>query len=221
MKRKRKQICIIGLGQFGSELARNLVPECEVLAIDIEEDLVNAMSEDVHRAMCMDARDLASLQTIVTPDFDEAIVSMSESIETSVLCTLHLKQIGVKRIWAKALNEDHATILKAIGATDVIFPERETARRLGAKIQNPNLLDFIPLMGGYRAVEMVGPESYAGQSLADLHLRKKYGVFIMAVKQSATHPLIFLPGPNYIVEKGDVMILIGPEKSLDEIEEMP
>jgi trk system potassium uptake protein TrkA len=215
-KKKKKQICIIGLGQFGSELARNLVPDCEVLAIDIEEDLVDAISEDVHRAVCMDATDLARLGSVVTADFDEAVVSMSESIETSVLCTLHLKQLGVPRIRAKALNEDHATILKAIGATEIIFPERETARRVATHIVNPNLLDFIPLVESYRAMEHEAPQTFGGQSLRDLHLRKRFGIFIMAVKDPRQNSYVFLPGPEHVVRAGDVLVLIGREDALEE-----
>ncbi len=218
MKKSRKQICIIGLGQFGSELAKNLVSECEVLAIDIDEDIVNSISGGVHRALCLDARVFNSLASVVTADFDEAVVSMSESIETSVICTLHLKQIGVKHIWAKALNKDHSTILTAIGANEVIFPEAETAGRVAAHITVPNLLDFIPLAENYRAMEKPAPSFCMGKNLRDLHIRKKYGILVMAVKAKSPEKYLFMPGPDYVVTPGDVLVLIGRENSLEEFQ---
>jgi len=136
MKRGRKLICVIGLGQFGSELAQKLARDCDVLALDISEDRVSAIADHVQRGLIVDSRDFASLSSLVTPDFDEAIVSLGESLEASILCTLHLKRIGLKSIRAKAATEDHAEILRSVGATETIFPERETAHRIAAQILN-------------------------------------------------------------------------------------
>ena len=131
----RKQICIIGLGQFGTHLARTLARlKCDVLAIDMDEKSVAAIRDDVHQALITDVRDLAALKSVVTKDIDEAVVSLGESMEASILCTLHLHKLGVKRIRAKASSRDHAAILKAVGATDVIFPEHETAERMAHQI---------------------------------------------------------------------------------------
>jgi trk system potassium uptake protein TrkA len=214
MKKARKQICVIGLGQFGSELARDLARYCDVLALDSDEERVNAISEHVQRAMILDAKDFKSLASLVTAAFDEALVSLGDSLEASVLCTLHLKKIGVKTIRCKALNEDHAEILESLGASEIIFPERETARRVAAHIINPNLLDFVPLAEDYRVMDITPPASFIGHSFIDLNLRHRFGAFVIAVKDPTATRFEFLPGPNYKVLPNDILVMIGRESSL-------
>ena len=141
----RKRICVVGLGSFGRHLAQTLARDCDVLAIDQNQAIIDEAADHVQRAICLDARDFSSLASVVSSDFDEAITCMSESIETSILCVLHLKKIGVKAIHAKASNRDHAEILRAMSVENIIFPERESAERLARHIVNPNLLDFIPV----------------------------------------------------------------------------
>ncbi len=214
MKKNRKQICVIGLGQFGAELASDLAKHSDVLAIDSSEERVNTVSDSVQRAMMLDARDFSALRSVVTSDFDEAIVSLGETLEASVLCTLHLKKIGVGNIRCKALNEDHAEILEAIGANEIIFPERETARRVAAHIINPNLLDFVPIEEDYRVMEVSPPESFIGRTLMELNVRGRFGIFVMAVKRENGGGFVFLPGPDYRVSGGDSLVMIGKEKDL-------
>ncbi len=218
MKRK-KYICVIGLGQFGMELARELSKTCEVLAMDVNEDLVYAIADDVQRALSVDARDYASLKQVVTADFDEVIVSLGESLEASILCTLHLKKIGIKMIRAKVISEDHAAILHSLGVQEVIFPERETAWRLAAQIMNPNLLDYVPLEAGYRVMDVAPPNSFYGRTLMDLELRKQYGVFVIAVKELVPQRFIFLPEPSFVVKPSDILVMIGREEELARLQE--
>jgi trk system potassium uptake protein len=218
MKRK-KYICVIGLGQFGMELARELSKTCEVLAMDVNEDLVYAIADDVQRALSVDARDYASLKQVVTADFDEVIVSLGESLEASILCTLHLKKIGIKMIRAKVISEDHAAILHSLGVQEVIFPERETAWRLAAQIMNPNLLDYVPLEAGYRVMDVAPPNSFYGRTLMDLELRKQYGVFVIAVKELVPQRFIFLPEPSFVVKPSDILVMIGRDAELARLQE--
>jgi trk system potassium uptake protein TrkA len=217
---RRKHICVIGLGEFGREIARQLARECEVLALDREEAEVDAIAEDVQRAAILDVRDFHSLSAKVSADFDEAIVSMGESLESSILATLHLKKLGVKRIWAKATTDDHAAILKAIGAHEIIFPERETARRLAAHIVNPNLLDFIPLEEDYQVMDVAPPNSFYGRTLVALDLRKRFGVFVLAVKELVPMRFSFLPDPNFVIKQSDILVVIGRQKDLLRLREL-
>jgi len=214
MKAPRKRICVVGLGQFGSELARALAVHCDVLAIDAGDDQVNAISEHVQRAMIVDARDFPSLKQLVTPDFDCAVVSLGESIEASILCTLHLKKIGIKNIRAKATSDDHAAVLRAVGATETIFPERETAHRVAAQIINPNLLDFIPLAEDFEVMDVAPPDSFHGHTLQELNMRERFGVFAIAVKELIPPRFVFLPGPDFVIKPSDILVLIGREKDL-------
>lgn len=214
MKNRKRQICVVGLGHFGTALATSLSRHCEVLALDTNMDRVNAISEDVQRALCVDGRDLAALASVVSADFDEAIVSIGESLEASILCTLHLKQIGVALIRAKADNHDHAEILRAIGAHSIVFPEKEAAERLALQIVNPNLLDFIPLAEDYRVMDIVAPTDFVGHSLINLQIRNRFGLFIIAIKRDAGATFVFLPGPKQVIAQDDVLVMIGRECDL-------
>ena len=219
MKKSAKLIAVIGLGQFGSELARDLAKFAEVLALDNNEDRVNAIVNYVQRAMILDVRDFTGLSSLVTPEFDEAIVSLGESLEASVLCTLHLKRIGVKRIRAKAASEDHSSILRAVGATETIFPERETAKRIAAQILNPNLLDFVPLGEGFEVMDVGIPDIFLGKSLKEMKLRERFGVFVIAVKELVPPNFVFLPGPDFVVKPSDILVMIGREVDLIKIQQ--
>ena len=182
MKNERKQICIVGLGFFGSGLARFLSKNADVLAIDSDISRINAITEDVQRALCLDVRDFQSLSSVVSDKFDEAIISIGEELESSILCTLYFKRIGIPVIRTKASSQEHGEILRSIGATHVIFPELETAERLSIRIINPNLLDFVPLAHGYAVVDFVAPVQFCNHNLGSLHIRNAYGVFVMAIK---------------------------------------
>lgn len=210
----KKHVVVIGLGEFGRELALQLARDCEVLALDRDERMVEQILDRVQRALILDVRDYHALSSVVTPDFDEGVVSMAESLESSILATLHLKKIGVRRIWAKATTEDHAAILRAIGADEIIFPERETARRLAAHLINPNLLDFVPLAEDYRVMDVAPPDEFYGHTLAELELRKRFGVFVLAVKELVPVRFVFLPPPDFVIKPSDILVMIGREGDL-------
>lgn len=214
MSRNRKRIAVIGLGQFGSELARALAGRCEVLALDRDDGKVNDISDAVQLALRLDARDEEALRTVVTGEFDEAVVCLGESMEAGILCTLHLRKIGVPLIRVKAVNDDQAEILRMVGATHVTFPERETARHMASRIVHPNLLDFVPLAENYRVMEVAPPPWFLDRTLLELHLRKRAGVLVIGARKAAGGPLVFLPGPDYKVEAGDALLMIGPDDAL-------
>ncbi len=217
--KEKKHICIIGLGEFGSELAQELSKQCEVLALDRDENRVNAVVDKVQRALILDVRDFNSLSSVITADFDEAIVGIGENLEASILCTLHLKKIGVPIIHAKAKTEDQAAILRSVGATEVIFPERETARRVAAQLINPNLLDFVPLEEDYRVMDVAPPDAFCGQSLEELNLRKNFGVFVIAIRELVPARFVFLPEPTFIIKPSDILVMIGREADLIRLQE--
>ena len=215
----KKQVAIIGLGQFGNHLARSLARmNCEVLVIDADEKAINAVRDHVQRAVIADARNLEALQSVLTSDIDEAIVCLGESMEASILSTLHLQKIGVKCIRAKASSEDHAAILTAVGATQIIFPEQETAQRMAHRIVHPNLLDFLPLSDEYRVVEIDPPEALVGRSLVQLQLRNRYNVFVIAIK-NAERKIAFLPPSDTILAQKDTLVVIGKGKDIQTLGE--
>jgi len=217
--RPNRHVCVVGLGHFGAALARSLAKYCEVLALDTNIARVNEISGDVQRALCLDARDHSALAAAVSSDFDEAVVSIGENLEASILCTLHLRRIGVPMIRAKANSADHAEILRTIGASHVIFPEQESAERLAMRMRNPNLLDFVPLAEDFRVSDIAAPESFQGKSLASLALRGRYGVFVIAIKKDNGTKFVFLPGPEDVIEPKDVLVVIGRENDILKVSE--
>jgi len=210
-----RQIVVIGLGQFGGHLAQRLGEfNCEVLAIDFNERRVAEIRDKVQRAIIADARNMDMLQSVVSPSVDEVVVSLGESMESSILCTLHLSRIGIQRIRSKAINEDHASILKAVGATETIFPERDTAERTARRIAHPHLLDYFPFAEDYRIMEIVTPTSLAGASLSKSGLRQKYSLLVLAIRNPESGAYQFMPGADALLKPNDVLIVFGREVDL-------
>jgi trk system potassium uptake protein TrkA len=210
-----KQVTVIGLGQFGSHIAKQLASlHCEVLAIDSNERHVAALRDHVHQAVICDARDFEALKSVVSKSCDEAIVSLGESMEPSILCTLHLHQIGVKKIRCKAVTEDHATILKSVGAHEVIFPERETAERAARRVAYPSLIDYFPFEEDHRIMEIKVPQSLDGMKLAQTGLRGDYHLLVLAMRNAETGKFSFVPHANDVLRAGDILIVLGEEVNL-------
>lgn len=210
-----RQVCVIGLGNFGMHVARRLVKMgCEVLALDNLEARVSQVQDDVQRVLIGDARDLETIKSVITDSVDEVVVSLGESVEASVLCTLHLQQIGVKSIRTKAINEDHATILRAVGATEVFFPEQETAERMARRIAHPHLLDFFPFEEDYRIMEILAPPAFAGKTLVESGLRSDFHLLALAIKNRKTGRYQFMPQGDAVISADDVLIVLGQEVHL-------
>ena len=156
-----KQFAVIGLGRFGSSVAKTLSEKgCQVLAIDIKEDVVQDMSEFVTQAVCVDATDEKAFRSLGIGDVDCAIVGIGANMEKSILVTLLLKEFGVKDIVVKSISSLHAKIVAKVGADRVIYPEREIAKKLAEGLLSPNIIDEIKLSNEYNIVEMVSPSKY-------------------------------------------------------------
>jgi trk system potassium uptake protein TrkA len=141
------------------------------------------------------------------------------SLSNSILATLNLHDIGVKRLLAKAISDAHARILRKIGADEVFFPERDQAEMLGERLHNPHILDYLPFIEGYSMVQLTPPKSYIGKSLKDLNLINRYGVQVVAIQEPSPERLNMIPTGSYVLKGGDVMIILGPEKALDKLRE--
>jgi trk system potassium uptake protein TrkA len=215
-ERAVRQICVIGLGQFGDHLARTLVKmRCEVLAIDLNEARVEAIRDHVHRAIIGDSRDRHVLESVLPHSIDEAVVALGEkSIEPSVLTTLNLARMGIESIRCTAVSDDHAEILQAVGATDIIFPERESAGRTSRRVATPDLKDMFSLSEDYRIMELTVPKKMAGQTLAELDLRKDYDVLVLAVRPPDQEHYRFLPAADTKMHPEETLMILGRELDL-------
>jgi len=227
-----KQFVVIGLGRFGSSIAKALSEKkFDVLAIDEDENRVKQMEGTVSQAVVMDATDEKGLKELGVADFDTAIVSMGETVEDSIMITLSLKEMGLRQVIVKAKSELHAKILKRVGADRIIFPEREMAERLAESLASPKIFDFIELSDTYGIIEIVSPKKFISKTLSDLKLREKYKVSVIAIKRKVPFSKpdgstdfreeVFIgPGGENEVISGDVLILLGANVDLEKIEKL-
>jgi trk system potassium uptake protein TrkA len=213
-----KKFAVIGLGNFGFHVAKALYHDGnEVVAIDTDKALVQAIDPYSSEAIVMDATDKEALRALGLERMDGVIVSTGTKISTSILICLYLQEIGVKSIQVKALDEDHEKILKRVGATEVIHPERDMALRVARGLSTPNVLDFIPLAREFDLVQVAPPKEFLGKSLAELNLRAKYNVQIIAVKELIPENMVLAPPANFVVKDSDLLLMLGKSQDIGKI----
>ncbi|MBC7343095.1 MAG: TrkA family potassium uptake protein [Clostridia bacterium] len=212
-----KQFAVIGLGRFGSSVARTLAQMGhEVLAIDTSEERVDAISQEVTRAVQLDAMDEDSLQAVGIRNFDTVVVAIGENIQASILVALILKELGVKHVVVKASNELHGKVLEKIGVDKVIYPERDMGTRLARYLGSKHLVDYLDLSPDYSIVEVEVDERMAGKTLAQLDLRARKGLSVVAIRRGAN--IIMGPGGDDAVQRGDILVVIGGKRDLEKLE---
>lgn len=210
---------VIGLGRFGSEVARRLCQfGCEVLAIDSNEENVQQVSNDVTHAVVADARDKEVLRALDAKNFDCGIVAIGESLAASVLATMNLKELGVPQVVCKAHDETHRQVLKKLGADQVVIPEKENAARLAKSLSSLNVLDYIELSEDYGIIEIPVPKVWAEKSLMELNIRAKLGVNILAVKRDGQ--INVSPAADFRFNVEDVIVVLGDTAALNAVQKL-
>jgi len=214
-----KSICIVGLGQFGSHLAATLSRSgVQVIAIDSSEERVNAVSDKVTQAFIGDARDKEVLEATVPKNVDAAVVSIGESIEPSILCVLHLAQLGIHKIIVKAVNDDHAEILRAIGAHEIVFPERDMAEKVARNLVHRNMADLLPLTDEYSIKDVTPLPEFIGKNLIELDLRKHFHVYVIALKNSDDpDDIVILPYIDTVIQPHHILTVVGRNEDINEL----
>jgi len=216
-----KSFVIIGLSSFGHYLAKTLATSGHrIMAIDISEDKIDKIRAHVDRAVIADATDRDTLLALGLSEFDAVVVSLGDRIDASILVVLYLRELQVKQIIAKALTEDHGKILDIIGATRVIFPERDEAFRLAKTMESDFLIDTIPLTDGISIIELAPPKSWLGKTLGKLDLRNRYGVLMLMVKELIPEKVIMIPTADQVIKDSDLLILMGKDEDLSKIKNM-
>lgn len=216
-----KQIVIIGLGNFGTYLAKELAMKgYEVMALDKSPIKVQEVQQFVTQAIVADSTDLAVLKSIGVDAADLVVVCIGSSLSDSILTTLNVKDLGVKKIYAKALSESHGRILEKLGATEILFPEKDLAMVLARKVHNPNMIDYIPFIEGYTLVEMAAPRQFLGKRLREMNLINQYSVQVIAVKDVLSDVVNIIPTGDYIVKDSDILILLGLKENIERIREV-
>lgn len=210
---------VIGLGLFGSSVARQLCAlGAEVLAIDVHAELVQQISSDVTSAVVADARDADVLRALGAHECQCAVVAIGDDLAGSVLATMNLKELGVKRIVCKAHNEVHRKVLEKLGADKVVIPEKEVADKLTRSLTSHNVLDFIELSSDYGIVEIPTPKGWIGKNLKELDVRAKLGVNIIAIQRNGK--ISVSPRAEFVIEKNDILVVLGDYDSLTLMQEI-
>lgn len=216
----KRQFAVIGLGRFGNSVALTLSKcGCEVLAIDVDEEKVNHVSDFVTYAIQLDAMDEKALRSVSIQNVDVAIVSIGENIEASILVVMTLKELGVKNIVAKAVTPLHGKVLENIGVSRIVYPERDMAIRVANSLIRPNVLEQLELSSEYSIMELPTPMILAGKSLKDSQLRTKFGVNLIAIKRKIDGRDIWNvnPLPTDIINATDILVVIGSNEELNRL----
>ena len=213
----KKQFVVIGLGRFGSSIATTLYSlGNDVLVIDKNEDLIQDIASEVTHAVQADATDENALKSLGIRNFDVAIISIGGDIQSSVMATLILRELGVKYIIAKGNGELHAKVLYKIGADRVVLPEKDMGVRVAHNIISSSILDYIELSSDYSIMEVKAFEDWVGKDLKSLDLRKKYGINVIAIKTG--EKINLNPAADDIVCKDNVIVAIGSAEALNSLE---
>ncbi len=213
-----KQFAVIGLGRFGSSLALTLARMgYDVLAVDTNEDKVNNIMDRVTHAVQVDAMDEQALRALGIRNFDVVIVAIGQDVQSNILVTVMLKDMGVKKVVSKAITELHGKVLERVGADKVIFPERDMGVRVAQALVSKNIMDQINLSPDYSIIEMTAPDGLFGKTLAEGALRVKHGVTVLAIRRG--NDVIISPGAKQVVREGDVLVVVGRNNKLKDLEE--
>ncbi|MBD2868144.1 potassium channel family protein [Paenibacillus arenilitoris] len=217
MGNKKNQFVIVGLGRFGSSLGRELVGlGHEVLGIDKDEEAVQEMSGELTFAVSADCTDEEALRSLGVRNFDCGVVAIGDDIQASILTTILLKDLGVKKVVAKAMTELHGRVLEKIGVDRVVYPERDMGIRVAHQLVSPNLLDYIELSKEYTIAELAVPKCLNGKSLHDLNPRAKFGCSIVAINKPGG--IIIAPTAADVLTERDVMVIIGTNDQIEHFE---
>jgi trk system potassium uptake protein TrkA len=214
--KRRRQVAVLGLGRFGSAVARELARlGHEVLAVDADEKIAQDLANEVTYAAQADITDPESLEALGLGGFDAVIVGVSSDLQVSILATVLLKRLGVERIVAKAGNELHGSILEQVGASRVVYPERETGTRIAHSFAAPGVRDYLDVAPGYGIARIAVAESWVGRSLGDLDLKNSCGVTALLINRDGD--VIVTPSASEVLRVDDALIVGGLDEDLERL----
>ncbi|WP_459941301.1 MULTISPECIES: potassium channel family protein [Deferrisoma] len=215
-----KRFAVIGLGNFGMALAVELARLGRtVLAVDANPERAREAQAFVDQAVVADATAIENLKALGVEKVDVATVSLGGRMEASILVVLHLTRLGVPEIVAKALSEDHGEILRRVGATRIVFPEKEMAHRVAERVSSRNVMDYLSLASGFGVLELAPPKEMVGKTLAELDLTRRFGVQVVAVKELIPEQVHIAPPPDRVVKDSDILVVYGPEEAVRRLKE--
>lgn len=211
-KAKRKQFLVAGLGLFGTSVALTLQQMgYEVYALDSEEGLVQNLSTQLNYVVCGDASDRKTLQSLPLEDIDVAVVAIG-NVERNMMCTMLLKELGVKQVVAKAINNLHGAMLNKIGADKVVYAERDMGERVAHNLISAGVMDYIELSGEISVMSLSIPTEFVGKNLIESDLRRRYDVNVVAIKRDGR--TMVNPKAQEVFQPGDEIIVLGTHEGV-------
>ena len=219
LRTEKKQFAVIGLGRFGSAVCSTLYKSgYEVLAIDQEEKrVISALSDHIaSHALQLDSTETSALREAGILEFDTVIVAVGSFLAESITTTLNLKEGGVPNVIAKASSETHVKLLNKVGADMVVFPEQEMGQQLARQLTRPRLLDQFELDAEHSIVEMIVPDEFDGKTIAELELRRRYGLNLLAIKNEGDKMEIN-PLSNRKLYKGTMIVVVGSNQDINRL----
>ncbi|HBI03848.1 MAG TPA: potassium uptake system protein [Paenibacillaceae bacterium] len=217
-KRDNESFAVIGLGRFGSSVAQVLFDMgYEVLVMDENPERVQQLNHVSTHAVQADSTDEKAMKELGIRNFDVVVVAIGADIQASILTTLVLKDMGVKKIVAKAQNERHGQVLYKIGADKVVYPEYDMGLRVAHNLISPNVLDFVELSSEYSVAELTVSRDMVGKTLAEMDVRVRFSVNVIAIKNKGEFNIA--PSATDFLKDQDVLIVLGHNKDLKKFED--
>ena len=223
---------IVGMGSFGGFLAARLTElGHEVIGVDSSEVRIEQVKDKITHAILMDATDSVTVKTLPYKETDVVIITIGEDVGASIMVTAIFKQLNVTRLISRSINDVHETVIKAIGVTEIIHPEEDSAERMAKRLQMKNVLDSLDLSDDYNVIEVKTPERYVGMTLEQTNLRKDYKVTVITIiheiertnmlgKKSIIKKVVGVVNGDTKIEAGDILVLFGSAKDIQRILEL-
>jgi trk system potassium uptake protein TrkA len=220
------KFAVIGVGRYGSTIARRLAEKgAQVFAFDPNEEKIEGLKDEVAFAVTLDATDIRALKAQNLDEMDAAVVAIGENFEATVLTCVHLLDIGVKRVIARASGDHQRLILEKIGVIEILTPENEVAYVVREKLLNPNIVSFLQLPDDHEIAEIRAPKGCVGRTIEDVSFRNKYEMTLITIKREfevvkngedkTEQHIIGVPKNDMVIKNKDTLVVFGAAKSVE------
>ncbi len=215
------KFAVIGMGNFGSGVAQVLFDlGHDVICLDQNEHLINEAQKYSTFGLVGDATDMSLIKSLHVADLDAVFVSLGDRMADSILAVLHLRDLKAKRIVAKIVSEDHGRILMKVGASEVVFPERDMAARVANYVSSPTITNYLDLSPEYSVIEVAPPKDFMGKTLAETNIRRDFSVNVIGIKDVLRDQISINPEANFVIKDSDVLIVIGRREDVNRLAKM-
>ncbi len=209
-----KQFAVIGLGSFGCRVIQEMKElDAEIIILDKESEAIDQLKDSVHAAYIVDVEDEEAIEKLIPATIDSVILDLGNNLEVTILVTNYLKKMGIDNIVVKADSDKHGEILKIVGASHIIYPDLEAAKRVTPLLVSDTLYNFMPISSGLVMAEIFVPKKYIGKTLVEANLRYEEGVNIVAIKKNNKGEYSFFV-PDYVLASDDILLAVGEENSI-------